>query len=142
MLSITYTSAASASVGEDGLAAILIKARANNRRDGITGALLYRGDRFVQILEGTDTVVRQRFEIIAADPRHRSINVIRELQIPERQFPQWTMGFRQSDSDAGRQLPGYEDIMGRRGAARIAHAENEAQQYLLWLGEYWLPQTS
>lgn len=139
MLSIAYTSSATAPVSEDDIAAILLKSRANNRRLGLTGALMYRGKRFIQILEGPDEVVRARFDLIAADPRHRDVHIIRELQIRDRQFPEWTMGFHAVDSKSGTQLPGYEDILGRRGAERIKHAEDEAQQYLEWLGEYWLP---
>jgi hypothetical protein len=141
MLSIAYRSSATAPVSEDDISAILLKSRANNRRLGLTGALMYRGERFIQILEGPDEVVRERFDLIAADPRHRDVKVISELQILERQFPEWTMGFHPVDSVSGTQLPGYEDILGRRGAERIKHAEDEAQQYLEWLGEYWLPRS-
>jgi hypothetical protein len=139
MLSIAYTSSATGPMSEDDIAAILLKSRANNRRLGVTGALMFRGGRFVQILEGPDDAVRERFNLIATDARHRSVQIIREMMLMERQFPEWTMGFREMDSSAGTQLPGYEDIMGRRGAERIKHADNEGQQFLEWLGEYWLP---
>ena len=139
MLSIAYTSSATEPMSEDDIAAILLKSRANNRRFDITGALMYRGQRFVQILEGPDEIVRERFALISEDSRHKSVQTIRELRLIERQFPEWTMGFREVDSSAGTQLPGYEDIMGRRGAERIKHADNEGQQFLEWLGEYWLP---
>jgi hypothetical protein len=93
----------------------------------------------VQILEGEEDAVRSRFAVISADPRHRVIQVMREKSITERQFPQWTMGFRPLTDNAASQLVGFEDFFGRSGPARIEHAENEAQQFLEWLGEYWLP---
>jgi hypothetical protein len=139
LLSIAYVSTASSPVTEDDIAALLIGARANNRRNGLTGALLYHRDRFVQILEGPEDIVRERFAVIAADPRHKSVRVLRELTIADRQFPEWTMGFAPMDSASGSHLPGYENIFGRRGAERLKHADNEAQQYLEWLAEYWLP---
>ena len=139
MLSIAYTSNSTSPMTEDDIAVILLRSRANNRRDQITGALMYRGERFVQILEGPDEIVRERYAIIASDPRHRNIRVLREQETATRQFPEWTMGFASVDSEAGARLPGYEDIMGRRGAERIKHAEDPAQQYLEWLGKYWLP---
>ena len=139
MLSIAYVSAAADPVTDDDVAAILSQSRANNERNGLTGALLYHGGRFIQILEGPDEAVHSRFAIISADPRHRIIQTVREKQINERQFPEWTMGFRPLADSSVKELNGFEDFFGRTGLARIEHAENEAQQFLEWLGEYWLP---
>jgi hypothetical protein len=138
-LSMAYVSAATEPMSDDDLASLLAVSRANNERDGVTGALLYSGDRFVQILEGPDAAVRSKVDAIGADPRHRNVEIMRERQIAERQFPEWTMGFRSEPDDPLRRLDGFEDILGRRGAARVQHAENEAQQFLEWLGEYWFP---
>ena len=139
MLSIAYVSAATAPVADADVAAILAQSRANNERHGLTGALIYHGGRFIQILEGPDEVVTSRFAVIAADPRHRVLQTVREKQIAERQFPQWTMGFRPLADESVTQLNGFEDFFGRTGRARLEHADNEAQQFLEWLGEYWLP---
>lgn len=137
--SIAYVSAAVRPMSDDDIAALLSSARAKNGRDGITGALLYRGGRFAQIIEGPEEAVRAKLATIGADERHRNMQVMRDQPIRERQFPQWTMGFRSEPNDALRELDGFEDIFGRRGRARLEHAENEAQQFLEWLGEYWLP---
>lgn len=126
-------------MSDDDVAAILIHARANNRLNGLTGALIYHGGRFAQILEGPADKVRERFASIAADPRHRGVQMMRETTIHERQFPQWTMGFRPMNDHSLTQLPGYENFFDRRGRSRIEHADNEAQQFLEWLQEYWLP---
>jgi len=139
MLSIAYVSVASDPMSDDEIAALLALSRSNNARDGITGAMLYHRDRFVQIIEGDDEMVRARYAVIAADPRHRSVQIMREKPIGQRQFPQWTMGFRAAAGESLRQLEGFEDILARRGQARLEHAENEAQQFLEWLGEFWLP---
>lgn len=139
LLSMAYVSAATAPMSDDDLAALLAAARSNNARDGLTGALLYSGERFVQILEGPDAAVRSKMDAIVSDPRHRSLEIMREQEVPERQFPEWTMGFRSEPEGALRRLDGYEDFFGRRGPTRLQHAENEAQQFLEWLGEYWFP---
>jgi len=123
----------------DDIAALLTHARANNERYGITGALLYHRDRFIQIVEGEDEVVRARFAVIAADPRHSNIVTMREKVIVERQFPEWTMGFRDLSDESMRELTGFEDFFARTGRERLKHADNEAQQFLEWLSEYWLP---
>jgi len=139
MLSIAYVSVATTPMTDDEIAELLTKSRLNNERHGITGALLYHRDRFIQIVEGDDETVLARFEIIAADPRHRSVHKMRERQIGVRQFPQWTMGFRSLSDESLKQLDGFEDFFARTGRARLEHADNEAQQFLEWLGEYWLP---
>jgi hypothetical protein len=139
VLSIAYVSVATSPMSDDDIAQILTRSRANNARDGITGALLYHGGRFIQIVEGDDEVVLSRFATIATDPRHRNVQKMREKTIGLRQFPQWTMGFREANDDSVKQLDGFEDFFARTGRARLEHADNEAQQFLEWLGEYWLP---
>jgi len=140
VISIAYVSAAVEAMDDDGVAAILVKSRANNRRLGLTGALLYHGGRFIQILEGPEEQVRERYEIIAADPRHRSVQIVKETAITVRQFPEWTMGFRPLADSSIKNFAGFYDFFDSRTAlARLEHADNEAQQYLEWLAEYWLP---
>ena len=139
VLSIAYVSVAASEVTDEDIEGILVQARSNNQRDSLTGALLYHAGRFVQILEGPDQTVRDRFARISEDPRHRVIQTLREKPIAERQFAQWTMGFRATSPDAAARLVGFEDFFGRSGRARLEHADNEAQQFLEWLGEYWLP---
>ena len=139
MLSIAYVSSTTGPVSDDDIANVLMRSRANNERDGITGALLYHRGRYIQIVEGPDEIVRTRFEAIAADPRHHVVDKMREQFIADRQFPEWTMGFRALSDESVKELDGFEDFFNRSGKARLEHAENEAQQFLEWLGEYWLP---
>jgi hypothetical protein len=138
MISIAYVSVAVAAMADEDVAELLLEARANNLRLGLTGALLYHRGRFIQILEGPDEALLERFAIISADPRHRSVHKISEEPIFVRQFPDWTMGFRPLSDATVTSLPGFADYFdGRKGKARLEHAENSAQQFLEWLGEYW-----
>lgn len=139
MLSIAYVSIATRPMLATDIEALLTTSRANNARDGLTGALLFHGGRFIQIFEGEDEMVRRRYAEIAADPRHRNVQKMREKTIGARQFPEWTMGFRAPSDEAMKELEGFEDFFARTGKDRVKHAENEAQQFLEWLGEYWLP---
>jgi hypothetical protein len=141
LLSIAYVSVATRPMSDADIAGLLVGSRANNERDGITGALLYNRGRFIQIVEGEDDTVRARFDAIAADPRHRNVRKMREKTVGIRQFPQWTMGYREPTDESITQLDGFEDFFTRTGRARLEHAENEAQQFLEWLSEYWLPPT-
>jgi hypothetical protein len=137
VLSIAYVSSAAEAMSDEEIAAILVVSRANNVRLGLTGALLYYRGRFVQILEGPEEQVGDRFRKIGLDPRHRNIHVVSREFIEERQFPEWTMGFRTLSEEAMKQLDGFNEIFGRAGQVRIEGADPAAQMFLEWLGEYW-----
>jgi hypothetical protein len=70
---------------------ILMTARRNNPRDGITGALICRQDLYLQLLEGPEDAVEARYRSIARDDRH--LEVVRRVsrRITERLFPDWAM---------------------------------------------------
>lgn len=73
------------------LAQILRKSRANNKGRGITGALLMYDEWFAQVLEGPEAAVRQLYDCIKTDPRHDSVSVPEERQVPARAFARWAM---------------------------------------------------
>jgi hypothetical protein len=52
LLSVIYVSVADPLIRDEDIAAILLAARRNNRRDDLTGALIYNGHNFMQLLEG------------------------------------------------------------------------------------------
>lgn len=90
------------------LTALLTQCRANNRREGITGLLLYTPDgRFLQLLEGEHAAVRQMYQRIVADPRHYNCRVLCEGYCPQRHFADWRMGFRAAQPHHLRTLLGY-----------------------------------
>lgn len=89
------------------LGPILESAVRHNRADGITGMLLYSGGNFLQVLEGPQTQVRATYERICQDPRHRNITVLTEEEVPERQFPEWSMGYKQLDPADIARFPRY-----------------------------------
>ncbi|MDJ0338370.1 BLUF domain-containing protein [Cryobacterium sp. PH31-O1] len=138
MLSIAYVSAAATAMSDDDIAAILVQARANNVAHQLTGALIYHDRKFIQILEGPEQEVRSRLRAITADPRHRSIHMVSEESITERQFPQWTMGFRPLSDPAVKHLAGYDDIFdGSTGEVHLERGTDQAQALLEWLARYW-----
>jgi len=144
MKSIAYVSAATTYMTDADVAAILVQARANNVAHGLTGALMYHRGRFIQILEGPEEQVMARFAVISADERHRGIHVVSEEPITQRQFPEWTMGFRPLTDDSIQSLPGYDDFFdGLTGEVRLSHPNDEAQQFMEWLRDFWFePQAS
>ena len=94
LLSVLYTSTARSPFGDDELAELLTRSRASNERNELTGMLLYRGGRFVQVLEGPAERVRDLLAVIAADDRHTAMRVLIEQPIAQREFAEWTMGYQ------------------------------------------------
>jgi hypothetical protein len=70
---------------------ILMAARRNNRRDGLTGALVCRADLFLQLLEGPREKVTATFGRILRDDRHMEVGLIWVGDAPARLFPDWDM---------------------------------------------------
>lgn len=82
---------------------ILATSRANNERDGITGALMFNAGCFAQVLEGPLDAVEVAFERIQQDDRHSEVSLLAMEPIAKRSFPNWAMGFvGLSDHDAAR----------------------------------------
>jgi hypothetical protein len=73
------------------LTSILMQARKNNARIGITGALICREDLFLQILEGPRDVVTATFSRILRDERHVDVVNLLSNEIHGRLFPKWSM---------------------------------------------------
>jgi hypothetical protein len=78
---------------EEAIGAILTSARRANKADSVTGALLFTGSGFAQVLEGPREVVERTFERIIADPRHADVTVLSFTPTERRCFPDWPMGF-------------------------------------------------
>jgi hypothetical protein len=93
------------------LRALLKTSRANNTRDGITGMLLYKDGNFMQVLEGHEAAVRATFRRIQRDPRHRGIIELLSGDAAEREFPDFSMGFRDLDSEDVREIAGYSEFL-------------------------------
>ncbi len=98
---------------------ILFAARRNNRRDGITGALVCRADLFLQLLEGPREKVSATFGRILRDDRHLEVALIWAGDATARLFPQWDM----LDDPARSWMWSREEVnAGARAAATDAQA--------------------
>ena len=73
------------------LGAIFTTARRNNKRLGVTGALVITEDAFAQTLEGDEPVVRELYEHICRDPRHESVSLLEAETVDGRSFGRWAM---------------------------------------------------
>ena len=94
---LVYTSRNLLTGGEDeqqaAVAGLLAVSKRNNARVGVTGALLFNGGSFAQVLEGSRAAVETTFERIQRDPRHSDVAVLQCDPVAARGFPNWSMGF-------------------------------------------------
>jgi len=75
------------------ISSILSTARAKNQKAQISGALLFNGSAFAQVLEGPLAAVEDIFEHIQCDTRHSDVVVLRNGESPARVFSDWSMAY-------------------------------------------------
>ncbi len=75
------------------VARILMVSRRNNGRAGLVGGLYYGDNRFFQYLEGEEEFVRETFERIRQDSRHRNIRMLIEEPLDVPTFSNWSMKY-------------------------------------------------
>lgn len=110
---LVYVSSAIKPFSTEELVELLKKARARNSQLDITGMLLYKDGNFIQILEGEKAAVEQLYSEISSDSRHRDTIVIDEGDLPQRQFGEWAMGFRNLDDPELKSVPGFSQFMNK-----------------------------
>ena len=106
-----YSSVAAKPFTPDDLVALLAKSQKNNWKVGVTGLLLHKEGRFMQLLEGSEEAVRAILTKIQLDPRHKSITTLLEGFTSEPQFSEWSMGFRDLNSPEVRSLHGFSEFL-------------------------------
>jgi hypothetical protein len=107
VLSVVYSSTATSAFTDADLAALLTVSRRNNARAGLTGMLVTRQDRFLQVLEGPEPQVEELMTKIVADNGHHNVRVLLREPVESRQFADWTMSFAQLGNADEERVPGY-----------------------------------
>ena len=108
---LVYVSSAVRLFSAEDLRALLETCRKNNAKLGVTGMPLYKDGNFMQVLEGDEEAVRGLYARIVAAPRHRGEITLQEGFAEGRQFPDWSMGFRDLTSPEERSAPGYSEFL-------------------------------
>lgn len=72
---------------------ILLQARVNNRRTGLTGVLCFGDGCFLQCLEGEEAPLNHLLSKLKEDARHSHFTVLWQKPIKTRSFWRWEMKF-------------------------------------------------
>jgi blue light- and temperature-responsive anti-repressor len=93
--------------GRDMFRKILEATARHNMERGITGALIFDWDHFLQVLEGDPEKVNQTFIAIAQDRRHKHVMLTEAGPIDARAFSCWSMVHIQDRPDMKTTLMRY-----------------------------------
>ncbi len=97
LIELSYVSQSANDMGILGLMNLLEDAVHKNKRNGITGVLLYDNRIFGQIIEGYPQHVELIWKAISADPRHKELQVLDINPLQKRRFTNWSMKFYGSE---------------------------------------------
>ena len=72
---------------------ILAQAQQNNTYNGITGALIFNHNYFLQSIEGARPIINDLLRKLVKDDRHFSLQVIECTEIDQRRWDKWSMKY-------------------------------------------------
>ena len=131
LVRLMYVSSAVEELPDRVLDDILRSALRHNAQQDITGMLLYCGGNFMQVLEGEEAAVKETYQRLCEDPRHRDIYLLAQSPIAARDFSAWSMGFRRLSPDDAADHPGYAPFLTQGFAAfRIDARPGQALEML------------
>ncbi|BBN83688.1 hypothetical protein PA25_36730 [Pseudoalteromonas sp. A25] len=131
MIHLIYISSATRWLTDEELTQLLSQARVNNDKKNITGMLLYDNATFIQVLEGDEKDVHEVYHKIAQDPRNTGLVKLVEKTIETRDFPDWSMGFKNLQSCLSHPIPGFVDIFNGKLNKEIAKRNHVSVERLM-----------
>lgn len=88
---VAYISNALSDLSIDGVDDLVVSAAAQNKIAGVTGVLLYDGQRFLQYIEGPEDGISLVYSRILNARSHADVVELARGRVPERRFPYWAM---------------------------------------------------
>lgn len=109
MKQIIYCSKANANVGFEDIKNILEIAQEKNQEFSLSGMLLYNGNYFLQAIEGPNENIEELYKNILKDERHYDIEQIGLIDIEQRDFGKWAMGYYNTKTKVN-EVVGYDNF--------------------------------
>jgi len=110
MFHLVYTSHSIDPFSKKELLDLLKKSWNKNKDLEITGLLIYLNQRFIQVLEGEMSAVKNLFATIQQDTRHTKVTTVIEGDTPDRIFKDWCMGFKNLSQPDFINLSGFQNL--------------------------------
>jgi hypothetical protein len=115
LLQILYVSQLAGDAGFAVVKDIVQASRSHNRSRGITGALLFDGERFCQLLEGSEGELVPLMSRIEGDERHVAIRTLHRGPAGSRALRSWRSGYCESAHD----LDAFDGAQGLSGPLAV-----------------------
>lgn len=131
MFYLTYVSSAVKPFSIEQLVALLQTCHRNNSQLDVSGMLLYKDGNFMQLLEGDKDTVLAVHATIKGDSRHTGLLTMIQGEQAARQFPGWSMGFRDLNAPDVESIPGYSDFLNTPLTAQAFSSDPTRCQKLL-----------
>lgn len=93
ILRLTYISRYNNDNPDGEVTRILAQAQKNNEHNGITGALVFNHNYFLQSIEGARPVINELLRKLVKDDRHYSLQVIECREVEQRHWSKWSMKY-------------------------------------------------
>ena len=93
ILRLTYISRYNNDNANGEVTRILEQAQQNNEQNGITGALVFNHNYFLQSIEGARPVINSLLRKLIQDERHHSLQVIECREVEQRHWNKWSMKY-------------------------------------------------
>lgn len=109
MFYLIYVSCAVKKMSEGDLLSLHEESQEKNKKLDIRGMLLYKGQSFMQMIEGEKHIVLGLYNKIREDVRHGSVITIMSGGTSKRIFEEWSMGF--CNMEQAGDFPHYDDYI-------------------------------
>ncbi|WP_201555637.1 BLUF domain-containing protein [Psychrobacter sp. 72-O-c] len=93
ILRLTYISRYNTNNPNGEVTRILAQAQENNEHNGITGALVFNHNYFLQSIEGARPIINELLRKLTKDDRHFALQVIECCEVEQRRWNKWTMKY-------------------------------------------------
>lgn len=93
ILRLTYISCYNNDNPNGEVTRILAQAQQNNERNGITGALVFNHNYFLQSIEGARPVINELLRKLVKDDRHFDLHIVECREVEQRRWNKWSMKY-------------------------------------------------
>jgi hypothetical protein len=107
---LVYLSNASQLFTDNELNEILAVSRKNNSARNISGILIYCEGNILQVLEGAKDEIHTLYKKIETDLRHKDLIILQDIPLTERNFEDWSMGYKSATPEEFEKLEGFFDL--------------------------------
>ncbi len=104
---LVYVSTSTRIFSKKDLLKLVAASRQRNARMGITGMLVHKNGQFMHLIEGEEETVTLLMEKIGRDKRHGELITLLTGQQETRQYPGWTLGFKNLNTSHSKAIESY-----------------------------------